>query len=95
MAPMPRRRSKTRDIAEALAERVSGWPDEALRELMWSMDSIERRHGLIVTLDEPTLAAVREGLAQAKRGEFASDEEVEALFARYRVLRRRRSRSSN
>jgi predicted transcriptional regulator len=31
-------------------------------------------------LDDATRAAVREGLAQARRGEFASDEEIAALF---------------
>ncbi|HEX3536105.1 MAG TPA: hypothetical protein VHU15_05010 [Stellaceae bacterium] len=31
-------------------------------------------------LDPATRAAVREGLAQAQRGEFASDEEISAVF---------------
>jgi len=29
------------------------------------------------------LARLREGLAQAERGEFATDEEVEAFFSKY------------
>jgi hypothetical protein len=33
-------------------------------------------------LDEETRAAIREGLAQAERGEFVSDEEMAAFFAR-------------
>ena len=33
-------------------------------------------------LDAETLAAIREGMAQAERGEFVSDEEMEAFFAR-------------
>lgn len=37
-----------------------------------------------IRLDEETRAAIREGVAQAQRGEFASDEEVEAFFARHR-----------
>jgi hypothetical protein len=37
-----------------------------------------------VQLDDETRAAVREGLAQAKRGEFASDEEMAAFFARHK-----------
>jgi len=37
-----------------------------------------------IPLDDETGAAVREGLAQAKRGEIASDEEVAAFFARHR-----------
>lgn len=34
--------------------------------------------------DEETRAAIREGLAQADRGEFASDAEVAKAFARFR-----------
>jgi hypothetical protein len=33
-------------------------------------------------LDEETRAAIREGIAQADRGEFVSDEEMAAFFAR-------------
>jgi predicted transcriptional regulator len=36
-----------------------------------------------VPLDDDTRAAIREGLAQARRGEFASDAEVEALWKRF------------
>ncbi len=42
-------------------------------------------------LDAPTsytadqLAAIDEGIADAKAGRFASDEEVQALFARFRA----------
>ena len=32
------------------------------------------------TLDDATRAAVREGLAQAGRGEFADDDEIAAIF---------------
>jgi hypothetical protein len=37
-----------------------------------------------VRLDDETYAAVQEGLAQERRGEFAMDEEVAAVFNRYR-----------
>ena len=33
--------------------------------------------------DEETRAAIREGLEQAERGEFASDEEIAALWTRH------------
>ncbi len=36
-----------------------------------------------VRLDEETRKAVREGKAQASRGEFASDEEMAAFFKRH------------
>ena len=34
-------------------------------------------------LNEETRAAIREGAAQAKRGEFVPDEEIRALWKRY------------
>jgi predicted transcriptional regulator len=37
-----------------------------------------------VRLDDETRAAVRQGIEQANRGEFVSDEEMEAFFARHR-----------
>lgn len=37
----------------------------------------------IVDLDDETRAAIREGLDQARRGEFVSDEEIEALWKRH------------
>jgi predicted transcriptional regulator len=36
-----------------------------------------------VALDLETRAAIREGLEQARRGEFVSDEQVEALWKRH------------
>jgi predicted transcriptional regulator len=37
-----------------------------------------------VPLDKETRAAIRQGIEQADRGEFVSDEEMEAFFARHR-----------
>jgi hypothetical protein len=34
-------------------------------------------------LDDETLAAISEGIEQAKRGEFVPDEEIQALWKRY------------
>jgi predicted transcriptional regulator len=34
-------------------------------------------------LDEETRAAIREGIAQAKRGEFVPGEDIQALWKRY------------
>jgi predicted transcriptional regulator len=64
---------------------------EAVRQLPSdSQDEIARAMLLLAQTDadpepiEPAhLAAVLEGLAQAKRGEFATDAEVEAAFRRF------------
>jgi predicted transcriptional regulator len=37
----------------------------------------------IVALDDETRAAIREGLEQARRGEFIPDAEIEALWKRH------------
>lgn len=45
--------------------------------ILGEIDSIE------VPLDDATRAAIRDGVEQARRGEFASDEEMEALWKRF------------
>ena len=52
--------------------------DETAEMLLWST---ETRSGSL-SLDSETIAAIDESLAQAKRGEFASDAEMEALWKR-------------
>jgi predicted transcriptional regulator len=52
--------------------------DETAEMLLWS---IETRSGLL-SLDSETIAAIDESLAQARRGEFASTAEIEALWKR-------------
>ncbi|HEY4857536.1 MAG TPA: hypothetical protein VIH98_12815 [Xanthobacteraceae bacterium] len=37
----------------------------------------------VVALDEETRSAIREGLEQARRGEFVPDAEIEALWKRH------------
>jgi predicted transcriptional regulator len=37
----------------------------------------------VAALDDETRAAIREGLEQARRGEFVPDEEIEALWRRH------------
>ena len=41
--------------------------------------------GIIEPLDEETLAAIREGLEQARRGEFVPDEEMAEFWKRHGV----------
>jgi predicted transcriptional regulator len=53
--------------------------DETAEMLLWA---IETRGGAL-SLDSETISAIEEGLAQARRGEFASDAEIEALWKRH------------
>jgi predicted transcriptional regulator len=45
----------------------------------------EIRQVAMTELDEETLAAILEGLAHARRGEFVSDEAMQAFFERHGV----------
>ncbi|MFG1378584.1 hypothetical protein [Xanthobacter autotrophicus] len=69
----------TKDL-ETIAARVASWPEAAREEAVWALLAIEERHQLPAVLDEATRRAVREGLAQAKAGNFASQAEVGAVF---------------
>jgi len=71
------------DVKNTLA-RVANWPEEDQEELAQIALEIEaRRHGVYHATPEE-LAAIDEALAAVPRGEIASGEEVEAVFAKYR-----------
>jgi predicted transcriptional regulator len=53
--------------------------EEAARILLWALE----KHDAPVPLDDETVAAIDEGIAQAGRGEFASAEEIAALWKRH------------
>ena len=72
-------------IAETILDRIAGWPKEAQEELMQAIVDIEARHVGVYHLSDDERAAVREGLAQAARGEFVPDDVVAAYFNKYRA----------
>lgn len=71
------------ELMEKALAAVGRWPasrqDEAA-EMLLALD----RLGTTYTASPEELAAIDEALAQAERGEFASDAEVEAAFQRFR-----------
>jgi predicted transcriptional regulator len=71
-------------IAENILDRIADWPEEAQEELMQAIVDIEAKHFGIYRLSDDERAAVREGLAQAERGEFVADEVVAAYFEKHR-----------
>ena len=73
------------ELREIIAERISGWPKEAISELLQAIGNIEIKYSLVYRLSDDERTAVREGLAQAGRGEFVGDEQVAAFFNRYRL----------
>jgi len=64
--------------------RAESWSEQDREELAQVALEIEaRRHGVYhASADE--LRAIDEALAAVSKGEIASDEEVEAIFAKYR-----------
>lgn len=72
-------------IVETILDRIADWPKEAQEELMQSIADIEARHMGVYRLSDDERAAVREGLAQAARGEFVPDDVVETYFSKHRA----------
>jgi predicted transcriptional regulator len=69
---------------ETLLERVSALPEEVQDELFDHIAIIEAKHSGVYELSDDERAAVRRGLEEMRQGKFATDEEVEAVFSRYR-----------
>jgi predicted transcriptional regulator len=74
----------TKEEVRAVLERVQSWPLDQQAELARIAEFIEAQSQPIELEDDATKAAIAEGFAQIERGEFATDEEVEAAFARFR-----------
>jgi predicted transcriptional regulator len=67
-------------VIESILTRAATWPREAQEELARVAREIELAHANgVYKLSDDERLAVEEGLAQADRGEFVSDEEIEEL----------------
>ena len=69
---------KLLEKAIAKARELSAEDQDAVAVAMLSMAD----ETPVVALDEETQAAIREGLEQARRGEFAPEAEIEVLWNR-------------
>jgi len=72
----------TKLLQKAL-EAVRLLPPENQDEIARAMLAMARDEGELERIDPARLPDVLEGLAQAKRREFASDAEIEAAFRRF------------
>jgi hypothetical protein len=71
----------------SVLDSVRSSPQEDQEELIELAREIEaRRTGIYVMNDEEPVA-VREGLEQAMRGEFVPDDEIDACWKKYGVLK--------
>ncbi len=72
----------TKLLDETVAK-VRSFPEadqyEAAAALLWTIETRDTQ----IPLDDYTRAAIDEGLAQAQRGEFATDAEIAALWKRH------------
>jgi len=76
----------TKEQIYAVLENVRSWPQEDLEELAEVAREIEARRKGVYVMDDEERAAVREGLGQARRGEFVSNEEMDAFWKKIGVL---------
>jgi len=76
---------KTKELS-ALLERVKSWPESAQRQLADIALEIEQDLTGSCKATPEELRAIDEGIAAADRGEFASDEEVEAALVKFRAV---------
>ena len=76
----------TRADINAVLEGVRSWPQEDQEELAELAREIEARRTGVYVMNDDERAAVRRGLDEAARGEFVSDEEMNAFWKKYGVL---------
>ena len=75
----------TKEQLDAVLDGIRSWPEEDQEELVEIARAIEARRTGVYEMTDQERAAVREGLAQAERGEFVSDEEMEAFWKRHGI----------
>jgi predicted transcriptional regulator len=69
---------------KTLLERVQSWPIEDQEELVEVAREIESRRSGIYHLSDQERASVRAGMADARSGAFATDEELEEFYQLHR-----------
>ncbi|HEV2558275.1 MAG TPA: hypothetical protein VGU45_06580 [Microvirga sp.] len=74
----------TREQIDEVLDRVRTWSEEEQERAALMLMMLEERRGNVYVLSDEELAAIEEAEAEAERGEFATDEEVKAVFDRYR-----------
>jgi predicted transcriptional regulator len=69
-----------------LLERVQSWPIEDQEELAEVAREIESHRSGIYHLSDQERDAVRAGMDDARRGDFATDEELEEFYQLHRLV---------
>ena len=67
-----------------LIERVGTWPEEAQEEALQLLLALEQEYAEPYELSPDDRAAIDRSLEDMREGRFATDEQVAAVFGRYR-----------
>jgi predicted transcriptional regulator len=74
----------TKKDIEAVLDRVRTWPIERQEDAAQALIRMEAQGTEVYLLSDDERADIEKSLESARRGEFATDEEVAAVFDRYR-----------
>jgi len=75
----------TKKQIQAILERIDTWPEDKQQlayDLLKWIEAKDQEDDFELSPED--WADLEEGLAEADRGAFATEEEIQALFARYR-----------
>jgi hypothetical protein len=73
----------TKEQIKAILDRVLTWPPERQQDAAEMLMVLEAQEGELYRPSDEEWDAIQEGLDQVRRGEFATDEEMEALWKRF------------
>ena len=74
----------TKEQIDSVLDRVRTWPPERQEDAVRVLLQMEAAGTEVYVLSDEERAEVELSLEEARRGEFATDEEVAAVFNRYR-----------
>jgi cation transport ATPase len=69
---------------DSILDRVRTWPEERQEDAARVLLAMEGEDNGVYRLSDEVREEIRAALAEVERGEVASDEEVAAVFNRYR-----------
>ena len=76
----------TRDQVREMLDRVLTWPPEAQEEAVVALAMIEERFAAFQTLSPEDRDALARSAEDMRLGRYATEEQVKAVFDRYRRL---------
>jgi hypothetical protein len=77
----------TKEQIDSVLDRVRTWPPERQKDAVRVLLQMEAAGTKVCVLSDEERAEIEQSLEEARRGEFATDEEVAAVFNRYGARR--------